>query len=121
MNRMTQLQETCNLQLFKSEHALDGHGPEIGHHQRVLECRVRAGVKAVHSTEALTRRSSAQHLHVALLRQLLAERVGLLSRHDQLEQNVAVLSEHCAAGVVEPEGLCCRLPHLNGPQRLRDT
>lgn len=121
MNRMTPLQETCDLQLFKSKHALDRHGPEIGHHKRVLECRVSARVKAVHPTKALTRRSSTQHLHVALLRQLLAERVGLLSGHDQLQQNVAVLGEHCAARVVEPEGLCCRLPHLNGPQRLRDT
>lgn len=98
-----------------------GHWPEIGDHEWVLECGVSAGVEAVHPTESLARRSSTQHLHITLLRQLLAKGIRLLSRHDQLQQDVAVLSEHCGARVVEPEGLCCRLPHLYGPQSLRDT
>lgn len=95
--------------------------PEIRHHQRVLESRVSARVEAVHSAEALAGGSAAQHLHVTLLRQLLAQRVCLLSGHDQLQQDVAVLGEHRAAGVVEPEGLSGRLPHLNGPQGLGDA
>ena len=97
------------------------HSPEIRHHKRVLEFGISARVEAVHPTEPLARRSSAEHLHVALLRQPLAKRIRLLSRHDQLQQDVTVFSEHCSAGVVEPEGLCCRLPHLYGPLSLTDT
>lgn len=97
------------------------HTPEVGHHKRVLEGWISARVEAVHPTEALAGRPSAQHLHITLLRQLLTKGVGFLSGHDQLQQDVAVLSEHGCTRVVEPERLCCRLPHLNGPQGLGDA
>lgn len=95
--------------------------PEVRHHQRVLEGRVGARVEAVHPAEALAGGTSAQHLHVALLRQLLAQGVGLLPGHDQLQQDVAVLGEDRGAGVVESEGLSGGFPHLDGPQGLRDA
>lgn len=97
------------------------HTPEVRHHKRVLKGRICARVEAVHPTEALAGRPSTKHLHVPLLRQLLTKRIGLLSRHDQLQQDVAVLGEHGCTRVVEPECLCCRLPHLDGPQSLRDA
>lgn len=105
--------------MFRVHPTLD-HTPEVGHNQRVLEGGISARVEAVHPAEALAWRPSAEHLHVTLLRQLLTQRIRLLSGHDQLQQDVAVLGEHGCTRVVEPERLCCRLPHLNGPQSLRD-
>ncbi len=110
-----------NLSLKRLVCALYRHLPKVRNNKRVLEGGVSARVEAVHPTEPLAGRSSTQHLYVTLLRQLLAKRICLFSRHDQLQQDVAVFSKHCGARVVEPEGLCCRLPHLYGPQSLRDT
>jgi len=95
--------------------------PEEGDHQGVLELGVGAGVEAVHAAEALARGTAAQHLHVPFLRQLLAQRVGLLTRHDQLQQDVAILREDRSAGIVQSESLGGRFPHLDGPERLRHS
>ena len=95
--------------------------PEEGDHQGVLELGVGSRVEAVHTAEALAGRPAAQHLHVSLLRQLLAAGVGHLPGHDQLQQDVAVLCEHRGPRVVEPECLGRRVPHLDGPKCLRDA
>lgn len=100
---------------------LDDYQPEIRDHQWVLKLWVSARVEAVHPAEALAWRSSTEHLHVAFLWQLLAQGVGLLSGHYQLQQDIAVLGEDRGTGVVEPEGLCCGFPHLDGPVGLRNT
>lgn len=78
------------LPINQAKHSIESiptfdHTPEVRHHKRVLKGRICARVEAVHPTEALAGRPSAQHLHVALLRQLLTKRIGLLSRHDQLQ------------------------------------
>ena len=95
--------------------------PEERDHQGVLEFGIGSRVEAVHAAEALAGRPAAQHLHVSLLRQLLAAGVGHLPGHDQLQQDVAVLCEHRGPRVVEPERLGRRVPHLDGPKCLRDA
>ena len=95
--------------------------PEEGDHEGVLELGVSSRVEAVHATEALAGWPATQHLHIPLLRQLLAAGVGHLPGHDQLQQDVAVLCEHRGPRVVEPECLGRGVPHLDGPQCLRDA
>lgn len=97
------------------------HSPKIWNHEWVFEFGISARIEAVHPTKTLAGRPTTQHFHIALLRQLLAERISLLSRHDQFQEDITVLSEHRGAGIVKAERLCSWLPHLNSPERLRDT
>ena len=66
----------------------------------------------------MTRWTTAEKFDFALLRQKLAIVHWLLALHHFLEQEVAIVGEDCAIGVVLLEGLGCRLAHLDGPMRV---
>lgn len=62
-----------------------------------------------------------ERLHITFLGQFLAQGIGFLAGHDELEEDVAVLDEHHSARVVELEHLCHCLPHLDGLEHLQDS
>ena len=63
----------------------------------------------------MARGTSAQKFDFSLLRQTLAVVHGFGTLHHLLQQDVAIVGEDRAAGVVLLEGLGCGFAHLDGP------
>ena len=94
---------------------------QVGRHEAVLELRVLAVVEPVHAGEALAGRPAAQQVHLAPQGDHLPALVGLHAVDRVGQQQVAVVTEHGAVGVVQFEGLGGRLEDLDGPLALGDS
>ena len=99
------------------------HNVTPTHHKHLiyLELGILPGIKPVHSTEPLTGGPPAEQFNVPPHGQKLSPIIGLGSLHYKLEEDVAVISEHCGLGIVQSECLGSCLVLFNGPHSLCHT
>merc|ERR1719341_2983712 len=94
---------------------------KVGRDEGILELGVLAMVKPVHTRESLARRSATEQVNLPSQGNHLPALIGFHPSDGVGEQEVAVVGEDCALGVVQLESLGGRLKDLHSPLAISNA